>query len=1215
MSEEKIVHSNGYGPSLDRTGDRRTSSTEERWPQLKAGAHHCALGGKNAVLERHNPTPNRTGDLQKCTARQLHIESLRNPVSADNSSYMQDQRSASTSCQQTSEKNVSHSDAVLSARPRVLERVLVLHSDRQLPESDLRDLPPRHRCSNLQLSSQCEPHAKFLAHWFTESPQVGAFFSRFFLYRRGPLAVTADPIKAPVGGHFLAIVRDVPPWTRFDASFLFHSIYYPLCILSAFYPCLNVPILNFVTGNPPTTSSQPSSEPPQAIPATSRNQKAQKTQKVRWAPYTAETASRKIKPAATPRSIATDISLGKLNISAAQRQLIDELYIPSVTPAPTTLSFVDHLFTLDDNDQISASAIMAQHGLDLDARAALANQWSQQWSCHSGKNDSTRKILYLCHCGYDHTLQSKERHTPLPFTGCLSHTEITYVVSSEKILRIRGYFEHNQACKNAVYSRIPPVPVHPSVYVVALAQLRDGATFADVKKKNRQMVASRSYQDFPADLHDSPYRWLLKTEDSRSLHRQYSRMNGVKVTEKPQVNVDEWLNPQSPEYNPAIAEAVFHYSARAEKGNRFEACIATEDMKAAAWKYGHNKQIILDGTSGVCDSRLLVFIVMVVDENKKGIPVAFLLFSAPTGNKQSSAGYNTTIIAKLLAAWRDSLTKCGSRYGFAGVVFGPLTAITDTDMKERGALIIVFTTIWLLICRFHLRQSWKNHRNKLLKGIDPLKIDLKNCLKRLEDSLVATQTIAEARALLAAEKELLLRLEDAKAARKAVKHLDYLSNYWTTDNLWQSWSDYGRKVAAALLGCHMDGVIPTTNHLESFNGILKRKHLRRWQNGGRRLRVDVLIQILIIHILPSIFQERRLYLEQDLRIAAQVRQLPGGQSLLQNRAAGKQNTTVPKVAYLIPDQGRDERANLIIDHRQIGAPILLPDNSGFIFTCYSSEALEVDTNPVQYTINVLFNGVVKCTCPDFSNHGGACKHIRAAFLILELFRQQGTRLPEIPIPTSVADAHILEANSCGDVPLPASQDLPTARAAAAIADVLAADESHDSDEEDVAADYDGSDAESIASNESSDSDSDDAPLIPSPSMNRMALGEQALSRTVYELEESASKFGDLAEFLKNHEESLSDGDLHDRLLRACGPAAALVAEVFRICGNPPHTLPAASQRLPPSTMPTSTQITSTAGPGSSQHRKRIDLLPPSPEKASKRQTSFAPHKNFYFIFF
>ncbi|KAJ7254555.1 hypothetical protein C8J57DRAFT_1076157, partial [Mycena rebaudengoi] len=111
--------------------------------------------------------------------------------------------------------------------------------------------------------------------------------------------------------------------------------------------------------------------------------------------------------------------------------------------------------------------------------------------------------------------------------------------------------------------------------------------------------------------------------------------------------------------------------------------------------------------------------------------------------------------------------------------------------------------------------------------------DLKHRLKRMQDSLVSTQTIGEARALLSTEKDLLQRLGDSKAVRKAIEHVDYLTNYWTTDNLWQSWSDYGRRIAAALLGCHMDGVIPTTNHLESFNGVLKRKHLRRWQISRR----------------------------------------------------------------------------------------------------------------------------------------------------------------------------------------------------------------------------------------------------------------------------------------------------------------------------------------------------------------------------------------------
>jgi hypothetical protein len=246
------------------------------------------------------------------------------------------------------------------------------------------------------------------------------------------------------------------------------------------------------------------------------------------------------------------------------------------------------------------------------------------------------------------------------------------------------------------------------------------------------------------------------------------------------------------------------------------------------------------------------------------------MFSAPTGNKQSSSGYNTEILTKLLRLWKASLGKCGEHHGFAGVVFNPFTCITDTDMKERGALFTVFISIWLLICRFHLRQSWKNHRNKLLKGKSARKIDLKHRLKRFEDSLVKTQSITEARSLLATEREFLTQLGEGKAFQKALQHVNYLDSYWTTDNLWKSWSDFGRKVAASLLGCEMDGVIPTTNHLESFNGVLKRKHLRRWQNGGRRIRIDVLIQVLITHILPSIFQERRLHREQELRIQSQV---------------------------------------------------------------------------------------------------------------------------------------------------------------------------------------------------------------------------------------------------------------------------------------------------------------------------------------------------------
>ena len=67
-------------------------------------------------------------------------------------------------------------------------------------------------------------------------------------------------------------------------------------------------------------------------------------------------------------------------------------------------------------------------------------------------------------------------------------------------------------------------------------------------------------------------------------------------------------------------------------------------MDAAAWEYGHHSQVMLDGTFGVCTTRLLLFIAMAVDEQGKGVPIAFFLFSAPTGNRATHAGYNTAIL-------------------------------------------------------------------------------------------------------------------------------------------------------------------------------------------------------------------------------------------------------------------------------------------------------------------------------------------------------------------------------------------------------------------------------------------------------------------------------------------------------------------------------------------------------------------------------------------
>ena len=59
------------------------------------------------------------------------------------------------------------------------------------------------------------------------------------------------------------------------------------------------------------------------------------------------------------------------------------------------------------------------------------------------------------------------------------------------------------------------------------------------------------------------------------------------------------------------------------------------------------------------------------------------------------------------------------------------------------------------------------------------------------------------------------------AATWGIAFLDYMLAMWMPEALWQGWSRKGRTIAAALLRILIKGVLPTTNHLESFNSLLK----------------------------------------------------------------------------------------------------------------------------------------------------------------------------------------------------------------------------------------------------------------------------------------------------------------------------------------------------------------------------------------------------------
>ncbi|KAF8206764.1 hypothetical protein K438DRAFT_1480796, partial [Mycena galopus ATCC 62051] len=245
------------------------------------------------------------------------------------------------------------------------------------------------------------------------------------------------------------------------------------------------------------------------------------------------------------RSLASDIQLKELCLTPEQRARIDALNAANML-------FDAKFYVNGDKEQQSqyeAAALMASHGLDLDSREEHGNRWT--------------------------------------------HAEITFVLETQMILRVRGYFDHNDDCRKALMQRIPALPLHPSVYQTALLQLANGASLTDIQQRNREWVEKGGDGMIAKHGKDWKHRWLLQRYDTRSLYRQFSRLHGVKVSEKPHINLHEWLNPQSRQYNPILASAVFHYSARVKKEDRLEVCVATDEMKEASWKYGHRSQIIV----------------------------------------------------------------------------------------------------------------------------------------------------------------------------------------------------------------------------------------------------------------------------------------------------------------------------------------------------------------------------------------------------------------------------------------------------------------------------------------------------------------------------------------------------------------------------------------------------------------------------------------------
>lgn len=231
------------------------------------------------------------------------------------------------------------------------------------------------------------------------------------------------------------------------------------------------------------------------------------------------------------------------------------------------------------------------------------------------------------------------------------------------------------------------------------------------------------------------HRYLILRSDSSRLYRAVARLEGMTAPVSPRSTFTSGLIQLQPGTNLDFMKLLSITSREQQRAIAFRPLLSlkTWRMRLGDMRTNRRSSLMVPSSSAIRDS--CFFIVMAVDDDGQGVPVAFLLFSAPTGNRQTSAGYDTAIHSEMLGKWKVWLQR-------KGCVFNPRVEITDTDTKERRALLCLFPSLVLLLCKFHIRQCWTNKRHSLLgscEGSDYIKHQVKAQLQNLEIRYVLTQ--------------------------------------------------------------------------------------------------------------------------------------------------------------------------------------------------------------------------------------------------------------------------------------------------------------------------------------------------------------------------------------------------------------------------------------------------------------------------------------------
>jgi len=234
------------------------------------------------------------------------------------------------------------------------------------------------------------------------------------------------------------------------------------------------------------------------------------------------------------------------------------------------------------------------------------------------------------------------------FVGCLAFARIRKYEGL--YVSIFGYLNHLEDCQRCLPIQPPPLRINETVKLMAQNLLQMNVHPSHILDDNMDYINKH----LEGKVLMGNERYLLSNQDIINIRNSAAKdLWGIDKRKSEEININQTFGPDSKDNE--IMDATIYYKPRKELNDRFMLVLATKEQRELAWEFGHNKIIHLDGTFGVSNKKILLFVLLVLDEQNKGIPVGFLLFSAAGGAQKASSSYNHTILKELMSYYKHKL--------------------------------------------------------------------------------------------------------------------------------------------------------------------------------------------------------------------------------------------------------------------------------------------------------------------------------------------------------------------------------------------------------------------------------------------------------------------------------------------------------------------------------------------------------------------------------